>query len=254
MAKSSVWKAGGLGALVCIVSLVIGKIERANRYEENSAKFQAGYYDDTTVKNGKVIPNEQAVFIPPKTWTNYEISDAFTLSVPNTLELRNKDDRYTREVRDISWRGYKIDLTKVVFQQKSLSVNDAEAFETYSRVIIDYVKGQPGNFYKATELEELGVEEILNLQEQVKKGCIATGFHLIGTADMRWIRIGNIYGLEIAYVRSGTEGKRVRVYVYSFFNYDETVNMILSYWLDDRERWGQDFKNLVRTFAWNELK
>ena len=43
-------------------------------------------------------------------------------------------------------------------------------------------------------------------------------------------------------------------HVISFFNYDETVNMILSYWLDDRERWEQDFKNLVRTFAWNELK
>ena len=250
MAKSSIWKTGGLAALISVVILVFNKIERAKRYEENSVKFQAGYYNNTTI----AIPDEQPVFIPPKTWMNYEISDAFTLSVPNTLELRNKDDRYTREVRDISWRGYKIDLSKIVFQQKDLSVNDAEAFETYSRVIIDYVKGQLGNFYRATEFEKLEAKDILNLQEQVKKGCIATGSHLIGTAEMRWIKIGSIYGLEIAYVRSGTEGKRVQVYVYSFFNYDETVNMILSYWLDDRARWEQDFQNLIRTFAWKKVK
>lgn len=253
MAKSNAWKTGGLAALICIFSLVFSKIERAKRYEENGKKYLAGYYDDTRVKDGKVIPNEQSIFIPPKTWTNYEFSNAFTLSVPNTLELRNRDDRYTQEVKDISWRGYKIDLSKVVFQQKGLSVNAAEAFKTYSRIIIEHVKGQSGDFYKATEFEELGANDILYLQNQVEQDCIATGFHVIGAADVRWIKIGNIYGLEVAYIRSGTENKRVQVYLYSFFNNNEKVTISLSYWLNDKDRWEKDFQNLIRTFAWNKL-
>ena len=54
----------------------------------------------------------------------------------------------------------------MVFQQKGLSVNAVEAFETYSRVIIEHVKGQSGDFYKATEFEELGANDILYLQNQ----------------------------------------------------------------------------------------
>ncbi len=141
----------------------------------------------------------------------------------------------------------------MVFQQKGLSVNAVEAFETYSRVIIEHVKGQSGDFYKATEFEELGANDILYLQNQVEQDCIATGFHVIGAADVRWIKIGNIYGLEVAYIRSGTENKRVQVYLYSFFNNNEKVTISLSYWLNDKDRWEKDFQNLIRTFAWNKL-
>lgn len=254
MAKSSVWKAVGWVALICIVSLVFSKIEWAKRYEENSTKYLAGYYDNATLKNGKVTPNVQAIFIPPTdTWTNYEISNAFTISVPNTVELRKRNDMYTQEVKDVGWHGYKIDLSRITFQQKELSKIDSKALETYCRIIIDYAQRNSGDFYKATEFKELNAEDIRYLQNQVKQGCESTGFHTMGEVEVRWIKIGNIYGLEIAYVRSGTEDKQVQVYTYSFFNNDETVTMTLSYWVKDREIWEQDFHNLIRTFAWNKL-
>ena len=49
MAGNSIWKSGGLGALICIVLLVYNKMERAKTFEENGVKYQAGYYDNTTV-------------------------------------------------------------------------------------------------------------------------------------------------------------------------------------------------------------
>ena len=151
MAKNNVWKTGGLGVLVCIVILVFGKVNRAKKYEENGRKYLSGYYDNTTVKNGKVIPNEQPVFIPSDAWMNYEFSTAFTLSVPNTVELRNKNDLYSQEVKDVEWRGYKINLNNVAFQQKGLAINAPEAFETYCRILVNYEKGDVGDFYKARE-------------------------------------------------------------------------------------------------------
>lgn len=254
MAKGNIWKTGGLGVLVCIVILVFGKVNRAKRYEENSIKYQAGYYNNTSVKNGKVIPNEQPVFIPSDTWMNYEFSNAFTLSVPNTVELRNKNDLYSQEVKDVKWHGYKINLNNVAFQQKGLAMNSPEAFETYCRILVNYEKGNAGDFYKATEYEEFGAEGIFYLQKSVKQGNEAAGNKIIGEPGVCWIKIGNIYALEIEYVRSGTEDNPIQVYTYSFFNNDETVTLTLSYWVKDREKWEKDFQNLVRTFAWNKLK
>lgn len=254
MAKNNIWKTGGLGALVCIAILVFGKVNRAKKYEENGRKYLSGYYDNTTVKNGKVIPNEQPVFIPSDAWMNYEFSTAFTLSVPNTVELRNKNDLYSQEVKDVKWHGYKINLNNVAFQQKGLAINAPEAFETYCRILVNYEKGDVGDFYKATEYEELGGDEIAYLQGQVKQGCIATGYRMIGEPNVCWVRIGNIYGLEIEYVRTGMDGNQVQVCTYSFFNDNETVTITLSYWVKDREKWEKDFQNVIRTFAWKEIK
>ena len=254
MAGSSVWKASGLAVLICIILLAVNKIGRTKRYADNSVKYQAGYYDNTTVRNGKVIPNEQSVFIPSDTWMNYEISNAFTLSVPNTVELRNKNDLYSQEVRNIKWHGYKLNLDNIVFQQKGLSINDSEAFETYCRILVNYERGNAGDFYKATEYEEFEAEDILYFQSQIKQSNEAVGNKIIGDPNVCWIKIGDIYALEIGYVRSGTEENRVQVYTYSFFNNDETVTITLSYWVKEREKWEKDFQNLIRTFAWNELK
>lgn len=252
--KSSIWKASGLAVLICVILLAVNKIGRAKRYAANSVKYQAGYYDNTTVRNGRVIPNEQPVFIPSDSWMNYEISNAFTLSVPNTVELRNKNDLYSQEVRNIRWHGYRINLNNVTFQQKGLSINTPEAFETYCRILLNYEKGNTGDFLKATEYEGLGAEDIFYLQNQIKQSAKAVGDKIIEDPNVCWIRIGNIYALEIGYVRSGTEDNRVQVYTYSFFNNDETVTITLSYWVKDREKWEKDFQNIVRTFAWNELK
>ena len=252
--KNDIWKIGGLAMLICIVSLVINKIERENRYEENRVKYLAGYYDDTTVRNGKVIPNEQPVFIPSNTWMNYEISNAFTLSVPSTVELRNKNDLYSQEVKGVKWHGYKINLDNIVFQQKGLSINAPEAFETYCRILVNYEKGNAEDFLKATEYEELGKEDILYLQNQIKQSGETVGDKIMGEPNVCWVRIGDIYALEIGYVRSGTEDNRVQVYTYSFFNNDETVTITLSYWIKDRKKWEKDFQNVIRTFTWNKLK
>ena len=77
---------------------------------------------------------------------------------------------------------------------------------------------------------------------------------MVGEPNVCWVRIGKIYGLEIEYVRTGTEGNRAQIYTYSFFNDNETVTITLSYWVKDREKWEKDFQNVIRTFAWKVVK
>ena len=189
-----------------------------------------------------------------KEWINYELADAFTLSVPNTVELRNKNDLYSQEIKGVKWHGYKINLDNIVFQQKGLSINTPKAFETYCRILVNYEKGNAEDFLKATEYEELGKDDILYLQNQIKQSSEVTGNKIMGEPNVCWVRIGDIYALEMGYVRNGTEDNRVQVYTYSFFNNDETVTITLSYWIKDRKKWEKDFQNVVRTFTWNKVK
>lgn len=238
-----------IGKLVCIILFLISSSGQAKVSEERRTDFVCCY--NNTFKEG-IRSNLNKYFA--KGWVNYEFANAFTLSVPNTVEFRNKNDLYSQEVKSIRWHGYRINLDNVVFQQKGLSINSPEAFKTYCRVLVNYEKGNAGDFYKATEYEELGGEEIAYLQEQVKHGCIAAGHRMVGEPNVCWVRIGKIYGLEIEYVRTGTEGNRAQIYTYSFFNDNETVTITLSYWVKDREKWEKDFQNVIRTFAWKVVK
>lgn len=235
--------------LVCIILFLYCNGGSAKAFEKSRVDFVRDRNNTFEENIGGILKE-----YPVKEWMNYEFSNAFTMSVPNTVELRNKNDLYSQEVKNVRWHGYKINLNNVAFQQKGLAVNSPEAFETYCRILVNYEKGNAGDFYKATEYEELGAEDILYLQKSVKQGNEAAGNEIIGEPEICWIKIGNIYALEFGYVRSGTEDNRVQVYTYSFFNNDETVTITLSYWVKDREKWEKDFQNLIRTFAWNKLK
>ena len=240
--------------VILVVSFVAKEIDKQEKRERIRTEYLSGYYDNATVKNGRVVPNKQEAYIPPTTWKNYEIRDAFTLSVPNTVELRKEDDVYTQVEKNTDWYGYKIDLNMIVFQQKGLSVMDPEAFKTYCRIIIDYQQGESGAFYKATEYENLSAEDIHYLQESTVQGIKGSGFEAIGTPEVRWVRIEDIYALEVACKRTGTEGNSTQVYRYFLFNNDENVLITLSYREKDAEIWKKDFENIIRTFRWNKIK
>lgn len=244
-----------VGIVVLLIIIISNNIKRTNTKKENGEKYLAGYYDETISKNGKVVPKKQDAYTPPSNWRNYEIYNAFTLSVPNSIELRKEFDAYTREVKDISWHGYKINTQNLVFQQKGLSENRQEAFKTYCRVIINYEKEDSDDFfYKATEYEELHTEDIRSLQKLAIQECTVTGFQVIGQPEVRWIRIEDIFAIETSYVRTGTEGNSTQVYKYWLFNGDESAIITLSYRRNDADIWEEDFKNIIRTFKWNRIK
>ena len=252
--KNKTYKIIG-GVVILLIITVANNMRRTSAIKDNGEKYLAGYYDNTRVENGKVVPKKQTAYLPPSYWKNYEIYNAFTLSVPNSVELRKEFDAYTQEVKDISWHGYKINTRNLVFQQKGLSENKPEAFQTYCRIIINYEKEDSDEFfYKATEYEELRIEDIRYLQGLAIQECSATGFQVIGQPEVRWIRIEDIFAIETSYVRTGTEGNSTQVYKYWLFNGDETTSITLSYRKKNANIWEEDFKNVIRTFKWNKIK
>lgn len=195
-------------------------------------------------------PLEMAVYIPPEDWTKYLVGDDFYICVPPTIELRKSDDLYTQEISNSSWSGYAINTSNPVFQQKGLAVKDSTALQTYCRIILDIQRGEPGDFLKSSEYVDLTMEQIHAFQENARASILDPEFRNISQPIVRWIRIGDLYGIRIEYVRKGYENFYTYVCHYHFFNYDKITHITLSYRQNESYKWEKDFNNVIKTFKW----
>lgn len=248
------WITSIIGVLIFLGFQVVKVVEKEKNKQEHKEKYLAGYYDNMSVKSSllgtKLEVNPEHRFIPPKDWSSYIISNSFSISVPNTVELRKVDDAYTQMVKDREWYGMKIDLNNVVFQQKGLATNQPEAYNTYSRIMIAVEKGNSGDYPSCSEYEDLDAETIRAFQNQATQS--AGAFKVIGRPNVKWIKIENIYAIKIDYVRTGSEGHRTCVNTYYFFNDDRMAQLTLSYRQSDADKWEKDFENVIKTFKWIE--
>lgn len=89
-----------------------------DKRKDNLEKYKAGYYDNVTVKNKNIEPSTTKNYVPPKNWTKYIIANAFSISVPPTVELRKSNDSYTKDIKNLNWHGHKINSNNVVFHRK----------------------------------------------------------------------------------------------------------------------------------------
>lgn len=212
--------------------------------EQNSCNLN-DYYDTINISKPYIITEQ----LKQSKWNNYLIANSFYLSVPNTVELREKDDIYTQATKNNDWYGQKIDLNNVVFQQKGLSKIENEAFKTYCRIMIAFDKRNKGSFPISTDKTKLDEETISAFQAQAVKS--AGDFKVLGKPSVKWVKFDKTYAIEVKYVRTGAEGHRTCVSTYNFYNDDKFAQITLSYREADKDKWEKDFENVVKTFKWS---
>ena len=195
------WISGGVTFLLICVITIITEWYNSNKKEEVYEMYQSGYYDTIEQRGSHVEIERMNLFSPPDNWTKYIIANSCVISVPPTVELRNKDDEYTKQLKNIEWKGFKINDENVVFQQKGLSANQKSAYNTYCRVIVHIQKGKSGDFLNKNEFEELDLNDIHDFQDIAKQS--SSGYEIIGNPTVRWIRIEDTYGIETTYIRKG---------------------------------------------------
>lgn len=237
------------------IASVGGCIHSVNRKYATESNSSVGYYNNVESTG---IMEKAKVVILPQTWTSYRIADTFILSVPNTMELKDVN-LYTRT---IEWNGQipqkeimyfnndsiKQDLSEIVFQQKGLLAKEKEAFDAYCRIMIRLNQGKAGDYLKCDEYKELTMEDTCVFQKIAKQS--AGEFKVMGSPQVRWLKLGNIYGIEVEYVREGLKKYGTSVFSYYFFYDDKKVNIVLSYRKQDSQKWKDDFSNVIKTFEW----
>ena len=255
MRKYIEWIILSLGGIASVGGCISYVNQEQEQKQEVRTKYLAGYYDN---REQRGYINKTKTFIPPKNWTTYRIAGAFVLSVPNTMELKDTslqtrtlkstNGRLQKEIIRFIDGSVERDLSEIVFQQKGLAAKERQALDTYCRIMIQVTKGRVGDYLKSYEYGELTAEDVRAFQELARQST--GGFEVIGTPQVRWIRLENIYGIEIEHIRKGVEQYRTHVFTYFFFNADKMANIILSYRQEDSSKWEEDFSNVIKTFKW----
>ena len=207
--------------------------------------------DEIPINTAYMVKPSQAVvslpkFQAPESWTKYIIDNgAFSISVPNTVELRNDYDEYTKLLKGI---GIAYNSDAVVFQQKGLSAKSPDAYKQYCRIMIQHIVGNKGDFllYNQTERIDNETKEFFRGIVDAELG----GFKALKEPTYKWIDINGIKAVEIKYRRSGTDNNTTACTLYLLFNDDEAVKMIVSYREKDKSLWLPAFDNIIKTFKW----
>lgn len=229
--KKNIWPAILCGILILSA---IGSIGRACSQIMNQGKSAE------VVKVGN--------FVTPEDWTNFKIDHAFSISIPNTMELRNDYDEYT------TWISDELGILsndEAVFQQKGLSSVSSEAYDTYARVIIQHVNSYSDYIEHHNQALEFTEEDYKSLRELADDEIVPYTYY--ETPSWRWIDVDGTKAIEVSYKRNGDEGP-VSCKIYLLSNYTELAKIIVSYREKDSSFWESDLLNIIRTFKWNVPK
>lgn len=184
----------------------------------------------------------------PRNWTEQTLYDAFSISVPNTVERSTKDSPYGQQLAELGM----FDDNNVIFYQKGLSWNDEKALQQYCRIMLFYQKEQYGDFFKRNETEEFDMDYYLVFDEIVRNE-IGPYASLIGDFEYEWIRVNEANGIMISYRRTGhnfDSSKPVKCKLLLFMDDFQSVKLVLSYREAEEDLWGDDFENILRSFKW----
>lgn len=227
----SIWKIIGI-TLLLIISM--GYVVRyVNSF------ITAPTYKSTYPQKSTVLRN----FTPDSTWQQYDFYDAFSISIPKTMELRSDYDKYSKHIHNNNISSFE----GIVFQQRGLSDMTQVAYNTYSRVLIEYIVCNLGEVPRYFDSPQLSKDDIETLTEMVDMEL--NGFEYINHPIFQWVEIYPYKAVEATYKRNGLESP-VSCKIYYLFNYVEMVKITIA-WRDcDASLWEYDLNNVIKTFKW----
>lgn len=206
-------------------------------------------------------------------FTRYEFNK-FSLSVPNTLELRNEGSYIStvgKHVREEIKKVKKIDIDefKFAFQPKGADdrsdvAKQKKALGLYARVLLSYEKGNKNDYLSwndaniglsSSEYQELNLILKEGLYEEIARANQAgLNMRLLTVKNIKIEKNANKFVYIVQeYERSGLKGN-VKVIDYYIHNNDEIVKLTLSYRISEENLWRNDFNKIIDSFNFNIRK
>ena len=251
VAAKGAWEGAKYYVYGAIILSILGLCIRACMETQYNHKYS---YDDVQSERSLVkssIAGSEPVaafeeFQTPNTWTKYYLANqAFSLSVPPSVEWRHEYDKYVKRLQAL---GLSCNTEDVVFQQKNLASNSQEALSRYCRIMIQYNKGNTGDFPSDSETFPLDNETRNELRGIVENEL--PPFKMIGEPSYKWISIKSAKAIDISYRRTGANNNTTACRMYLLFNTNEMVKAIVSYREQESNIWLPDLTNIIKTFRW----
>lgn len=217
--------------------------------------------------SGNVKQQEENVKVKEtnNNFTSYEF-EAYSLSVPNTLELRNENSMMSL-IKEISKDKLetikKIDTGDVNFVFQPAGTDNLQnpdrrkkALDLYARVLISYEKATQDKFFSWDDDITYSQDEYNKVNKLFKENLLSsvkqnsqTGIELVSIDDIEIGKNANkfVY-FKQQYIRKGLNGDILVIDCY-LHNSNEMVNLIISYRISESTLWESDFNKIIDTFS-----
>lgn len=238
--KSTVWKA----VFFVAIFLVCGAIIK---------EFMKDFFEgiEQTVKQATEVDEilSPMEISDSKYWNNYTFFNAFSISVPITVEKQIKDSPYRKNLANKGLLQLRDDL--IIFNQKGLCDFDAEAKERYCRIMCQYYEGEWEDFLKRDEV--IPLDELDDFIKEMVTNELGPDSRLMGSINRKWVSINNANAIMVEYRRTGYDFDftiPVRCKILLFSDSKRLVKMILAYREKESDIWAKDFEQVMRSFIW----
>ena len=184
-----------------------------------------------------------------------DLEDLGLIAIPQTLEVREEGSSMDMLSKSFSGTfnemlGSNIPEHKLVIQQAGLSGGTKESSSTYARVIIDVRKVKEGEVPSRNDRINL-TQKDLNMLKTSAFPPEATLKSMNCSAEERTVEevyINKMNSIKLTYLRRCGNFPDTYVEQYKFFNYNEVVEITLSYRVNDSDIWKEDFSRIIDTF------
>ena len=194
------------------------------------------------------------------TFSVFSINNVGEISIPSSMELQSKDYKKISAVIGANL-GYKIDETRVVFQQKGQNDLTKQGRNTYLRVIVEIKMGKKGDHSQLKKPIPLNEKELQNLSEKSKKDT-EESFKSVPNGQaklLKWnglsiVTINGQYALKTSFVRQLATNPPVLVESYVFPNNDRQHELILSYRVEEEATWKPIYERILNSFVIKDIR
>lgn len=229
---------------------------------ESYEELKSRIYKSVKINEKHIVNSKTNSSEIPKDWITYSFIDFGKIVIPPSLELRH-DNSFTELLSDRvneyfeKTKNIKMNKPSVVFQPKGMDNLEKESYSKYSRIILGYYKGEPGDYYKPNERIELTDYELQEIDASFKKEVLAAmplmDIKLIKWYPLEVVCINYKYCLKSSFDRQMQTNPVVHVDNYYFFNYDELLKLTLSFRIDESELWKSDFTKVLESIEFSNI-
>ncbi len=230
--------------------------------QDNSNKSLSESTSQTRSPN---VSDSQSTITQGTQWPTYSISDACSITVPLTMELRDENSNAGKLFSVINPLLFKLicedcdvfsDHSKIVFQPEGMNSDNPQdidrATSTYARIIIEF-----GYNYDVSQedIKSMTADDIAEYDDaigkQYKSEFDYTQQALGKTGSFVWYpvkreKLGGKYCLVLDYDRSGLQGM-VKVKKYLFYYNGKEIDITCSYRISEKQKYEKDFEKVIRT-------
>lgn len=188
---------------------------------------------------------ELGSYVPDGDWNRYELDNAFSISIPGTMELM---PTYESFATSMGSNFTAIDYNEAVFRRGRRFMSANNGHDTYCCVAIFHASLSPGDGESHDQAPDIIPYIKDNMHALIENEV--PPYSLIEQPSYRWVDIAGTKAIEASYSRTGDDGP-VICRLYMLQNYDEIAKVVVAYREKDAHLWKDDLEKVISTFEWN---